>query len=103
MRITMPKNVEMIGTPQSTAACLQGRSNTDQLRGPRRFAFADLVSCIRLFGRLCGLEGRRVTRPPLPVADASARRAWLTDSEFGKASDTSGSRRTTLELWRKRS
>jgi hypothetical protein len=31
------------------------------------------------------------------------RRAWLTDSEFGKASDTSGSRTITLELWRKRS
>ena len=28
MRITIPKNVEMIGTHQSTVADLQGRSNT---------------------------------------------------------------------------
>jgi len=32
MRITMPKNVEMIGTHQSTAADLQGRSNTEITR-----------------------------------------------------------------------
>jgi len=38
---------------------------TDQLRGPRRLAFADLVSCIRLFGGLFlpldGFAGKEVT------------------------------------------
>ena len=80
------------------------RDNTaDQLRGPRRLAFADLVTCVRLFGRLCGLEGRRMTRPPFRATGISVRSAWLTDAEFGKAADTSGSRSTTLEPWRKRS
>ena len=39
--------------------------HTDQLRGPRRLAVADLVSCIRLFGGpflpLDGFAGSEVT------------------------------------------
>ena len=57
-------------------AMLQRPSHTAaQLRGPRRFAFADLVSCIRLLGRLCGLEGRLMTRAPFRPTVMSPRRA----------------------------
>jgi hypothetical protein len=74
--------------------------NTEnQLRGPRRPTFTDLVSFyIRVFGSLLGPERRRMTRTFLRATETRARSAWLTDAECGKASETSGSRRTTLEL-----
>lgn len=96
----------MLWAPVSSEAAPASPSDpdqhTDQLRGPRRFVFVDFVS-IRSFGRLCGLGGRRIARVLLRPEDASARRAWLTAAEVGKAADTSGSSRTMLEPRWKRS
>lgn len=76
----------------------------DQLRGSRfRWRCADPVSGIWFFGPLAGLEALRETRTLLRATEAKLRSASLTDAALGKAVDTSGSRTTTFELFRKRS
>lgn len=72
-------------------------------RGTRRLAFADVATCVRLFGRLPTLGLLRASRTLLRATEARLRNAWLTEAAFGNAAETSGSRTTTFELALKRS